>query len=135
MAKISVPKVWSLTYRLAASVIKDVAPAFAELGIEFKEWSLLLEIDAHPYPAELAIACMTPKPTVTMYLKHMESIGLVKREIDNADLRRHKLTLTPEGRKIVAKGNDLLTNAFGARLGRVSAAQQVELKQILEKLV
>ena len=134
MAKIDVTKVWVLNYRLVASVIGEVAPALRELGIEVKELFLLAELDAHPYPAELAEALLIPKPSVTVYVKSLEAAELVKREIDNADLRRHKLTLTPEGRKVMAGGLALLAGAFGQRLGRLTATQQAELKSLLEKL-
>ena len=134
MAKIDITKVWTLNYRLVASVIGEVAPALHELGIEVKELFLLAELDAHPHPAALAKALLIPKPSVTVYVKRLEAAELVKREIDSADLRRHKLSLTPEGRKVMARGLALLSEAFGQRLGRLTATQQAELKSLLEKL-
>jgi len=134
MAKIDVTKVWSLHYRLVTSVIAEVAPALRELGLEVKELLLLGELDAHPHPAGLAEALLLPKPSITMYTKRLEAAGLVKREIDNADLRRHRLSLTADGRKVMTKGIALLTNTFGARMGRLTAAQQTELKALVEKL-
>lgn len=134
MAKIDVTKIWALNYRLVTSVIFEVAPALHELGVEVKELFLLAEVDANPHPAALAGALLIPKPTVTVYVKRLESAGFLKREIDSSDLRRHKLTLTPEGRRTMARGLALLADAFGRRLGGLSAAQQTELKVILEKL-
>ena len=134
MAKIDITKVWTLNYRLVASVIGEVAPALHELGIEVKELFLLAELDAHPHPAALAKALLIPKPSVTVYVKRLEAAELLKREIDSADLRRHKLSLTPEGRKVMARGLALLSEAFGQRLGRLTATQQAELKSMLEKL-
>jgi DNA-binding MarR family transcriptional regulator len=134
MAKIDITKVWALNYRLVASVIGEVAPALRELGIEVKELFLLAELDAHPHPAALAEALLIPKPSVTVYVKRLEAAELVKREIDNADLRRHKLSLMPEGRKVMTSGLALLAEAFGRRLARLTATQQAELKSLLEKL-
>jgi DNA-binding MarR family transcriptional regulator len=134
MTKIDIPKVWTLNYRLVVTVMGEVAPALHELGIEVKELLLLAELDAHPHPAGLAAALLMPKPSVTVYLKRLESAALVRREIDNADLRRHKLSLTPEGRKVTTRGLVLLSAAFGRRLGRLTAAQQAEFKSLLEKL-
>lgn len=134
MAKIDITKVWTLNYRLVASVIGEVAPAVHELGIEVKELFLLAELDAHPHPAALAEALLIPKPSVTVYVKRLEAAELVKREIDSADLRRHKLSLTPEGRKVMTGGLALLAEAFGQRLARLTATQQAELKSLLEKL-
>jgi DNA-binding MarR family transcriptional regulator len=135
MAKIDVTKLWALNYRLVASVISEMAPALQALGIEVKELFVLAELNARHHPAALAEALLMPKPTVTMYVKRLEAAGLVKREIDNADLRRHKLSLTPEGHKVMTRGSALLAEAFGARLARLTAAQQAELKTLLEKLV
>lgn len=134
MAKTDITKIWALNYRLVASVIGEVAPDLREFGIECKELFLLAELDAHPHPAALADALLIPKPSVTVYVKRLEAAALIKREIDRADLRRHKLSLTPEGRKVMARGLALLTEAFGRRLGRLTATQQAELKSLLEKL-
>ena len=134
MAKIDITKVWALNYRLVTSVIREVAPALHELGIEVKELFLLAELDAHPHPAALAEALLIPKPSVTVYVKRLEAAELVKREIDTADLRRHKLSLTPEGRKVMTRGLALLAEAFGQRLARLTATQQAELKSLLEKM-
>jgi len=134
MPKIDIGKIWSLNYRLLMSVITGVAPDITELGLETKELFLLAEVDAHPHPAELAGVLCMPKPTVTVYIKRLEAAGFLRREIDGADLRRHRLILTPQGRKTMAHGLALLSKAFGARLARLSSAQQSEIATLLEKL-
>jgi MarR family transcriptional regulator, organic hydroperoxide resistance regulator len=134
MSKIDPAKIWSLTYQLIMSVASHVAPDVTLLGLEIKELFLLAELEAHPYPAELAALLSMPKPTVTVYVKRLEAAGFVSREIDAADLRRHRLRLTPAGRKVLHQGLSLLSNAFGERLGRLSAAQQEELRKLLEKM-
>nr|HEX4316452.1 MarR family winged helix-turn-helix transcriptional regulator [Kofleriaceae bacterium] len=135
MPKIDIVKLWGMEYRLVSSVIVDVAPALRELGLECKELFLLGELDAHPHPAELAEALVMPKPTVTMYVKRLESVGFLERSIDNADLRRHKLSLTAAGRKARTRGFALLAEAFERRLGRLTHGQQAELESLLEKLL
>jgi DNA-binding MarR family transcriptional regulator len=134
MAKSDVEKIWSLNYRLMMSVITGVAPDVVEIGLEVKELFLLAEVEAHPHPAELASVLSMPKPTVTMYVKRLEASGLVRREIDGADLRRHRLILTSEGRKTMTRGLALLSRAFGARLGRLTSSEQSALAALLEKL-
>jgi DNA-binding MarR family transcriptional regulator len=134
MPKTDPAKLWSLNYRLLMSVISSVAPEIAALGLETKELFVLAEIDEHPYPAELAATLCMPKPTVTVNLKRLEAAGLLRREIDSADLRRHRLVLTAEGRKAMSRGLVLLSDAFGGRLDRLSAAQQASLRTLLQKL-
>lgn len=134
MAKIDAIQLWSLNYRLLMSVITGVAPDIAALGIEPKELFVLAEIDEHPHPAELAQKLCMPKPSVTVYVKHLEAAGFVRREIDPEDLRRHRLLVTPAGRRIMTRGLTLLSDAFGARLARLSAAEQTQLGALLEKM-
>src|ERR1700723_4654130 len=134
MPKIDAGRIWSLNYRLLMSVITGVAPEITELGLETKELFVLAEVDELPHPAELAGVLSMPKPTVTIYVKRLEAAGFLRREIDGTDLRRHRLTLTPEGRRTMARGLALLSKAFGARLSRLNSAQQSELAALLEKL-
>jgi DNA-binding MarR family transcriptional regulator len=134
MPTIDPAKLWSLNYRLLTSVIASVAPDLAALGLETKELFVLAEVDEHPYPAELAATLYMPWPTVTVNLKRLETAGFLRRAIDTADLRRHRLVLTPDGRKAMSRGLALLSRAFGARLNRLSAAQQAALRTLLERL-
>jgi DNA-binding MarR family transcriptional regulator len=126
-------KIWSLNYRLLVSVIASVEANITALGLDSKELFLLAEVDEHPYPAELAATMCMPKATVTVYLKRLEAAGFVRREIDATDLRRHRLELTPAGRRATKDGLALLSDAFSKRLQRLSRAQQKELKNLLEQ--
>jgi DNA-binding MarR family transcriptional regulator len=128
-------KIWSLNYRLLVSVIASVEANITALGLDSKELFLLAEVDEHPYPAELAATMCMPKATVTVYLKRLEAAGFVRREIDPADLRRHRLELTPAGRQATKNGLALLSDAFSKRLQRLSRAQQKELKNLLEQIL
>lgn len=135
MAKIDAAKVWSLNYRQLTTIITGVAPQLEAMGLEVKELFILEAIDANPHPAALAEALCMPRPTVTVYLKRLESVGFVRREIDAGDLRRHRLSVTPAGRKLLVRGLALLSEAYGERLARLSSAEQAQLAALLEKLV
>ncbi|GFG66219.1 hypothetical protein MKUB_37090 [Mycobacterium kubicae] len=128
-------RIWSLNYRVLLSVISTVEADMAALGLDSKELFLLAEVDEHPYPAELAATLSMPKATVTLYLKRLEAAQLVRREIDPADLRRHRLLLTPAGRQAAADGMALLSGEFDKRLSRLTSAQQKELRNMLEQIV
>lgn len=134
-SKIDTAKIWSLNYRVFTALIERVTPALGEIGLDVKELFILAEMDDHPHPADLAAYLHMPKPTVTVYLKRLEGAGLVKREIDAGDLRRHRLQLTPQGRKLMTKGQSLLAADFATRLARLSPAKQAELQTILEQLL
>jgi DNA-binding MarR family transcriptional regulator len=134
MSRIDASKMWSLNYRLISTVIVGVSPQLTDLGLEVKELFVLAAIDEHPHPAELADVLCIPKPSITVYLKRLGSSGFIRRDIDPNDLRRHRLSLTSTGRKAMARGLALLAGAFGERLSRLSAAEQVQLAALLEKL-
>lgn len=112
MSKIDPARVWSLNYQLLMSVISAVADDIGALGLEPKELFVLAEVDEHPHPAELAATLCMPKPTITVYLKRLEAAGFLRREIDASDLRRHRMSVTPAGRKTMAQGLALLSGAF-----------------------
>ncbi len=135
MARADAVKIWSLNYRLLLSVISSVEPDLTALGLDSKELFLLAEIDERPYPAELAAAMCMPKATVTVYLKRLEAAGFMRREIDPADLRRHRLLLTAAGRRATADGLALLSDAFDQRLGQLTATQRKQLENLLERIV
>jgi len=125
---------WSLNYRMTMSVLAGIAPELAALGLEIKELFVLAEIDERLYPADLADHLCMPRPTVTANLKRLQAAGLVRREIDPADLRRHRLHVTEPGREVLAAGMAILAQAFGLRLARLTATEQVDLRGMLEKL-
>ena len=135
MSRGDAAKVWSLNYRVLLSVISCVEADITALGLDSKELFLLAEIEEHPYPAELAATMSMPKATVTLYLKRLEAAGFVRREIDPADLRRHRLLLTPAGRQATKDGLALLSDAFSKRLQRLTLTQQKELKNLLEEIL
>src|ERR1700744_5456094 len=135
MPAVDAAKIWSLNYRVLLSVISCAEDEICSLGLESKELFLLAEIHEHPYPAELATTLNMPKATITAYLKRLEAAGFVRREIDPADLRRHRLLRTPVGRRVATDGLALLSGKFDKRLARLTAAQLKEFKALLERIV
>jgi MarR family transcriptional regulator, temperature-dependent positive regulator of motility len=135
VSAVDAARIWSLNYRVLLSVISSAEADICALGLESKELFLLAEIEEHPYPAELAATLGMPKATVTLYLKRLEAAGFVRREIDSSDLRRHRLLLTAAGRHAATSGLTLLSDEFNKRLGRLTAAQQKDLTNLLEKIL
>src|SRR6201999_4002385 len=135
MSAVDAAKIWSLNFRMLLSVISCVEADISALGLDSKELFLLAEIDDHPYPAELAVTLSMPKATVTVYLTRLEAAGFLRREIDPADLRRHRLLLTADGRRVARAGLCLLSGEFETRLGRLTVAQQKTLTGLLEKIL
>lgn len=126
---------WKLNQRLLTRVLNAAEPQFEQHGIETKEFFVLDEIDESPYPAELAAKLMLPKASVTMYLRNLVEKGLVQREIDQDDLRRHRLTTTAKGRAVRAQALDTLAAEFAAMMGKIDEADRIELRRILLALL
>ncbi len=135
MAKIDAGEIWALNYRLLMSAVAAARPAVEALGLETKALFVLAEIDAHPYPAELAQALNMPKATIALHLKRLEAAGQLRREIDPADLRKHRLKLTPSGRATMRQGVKRLAEAFEPYLERLGAEERAALKGMLERMV
>ncbi|KQQ25607.1 MarR family winged helix-turn-helix transcriptional regulator [Frondihabitans sp. Leaf304] len=131
----SAARIWSLNHQVLTRVMNDCAPEIESLGLEAKEFFVLGEIDDCPYPAELAVRLVLPKPSVTVYLKNLQAKGFVRREIDPADLRRHRLALTPEGTQTLDKALEILSVKFDEWLVRLDADEQTELQRLLAKLL
>ncbi|MDV6263964.1 MarR family winged helix-turn-helix transcriptional regulator [Rhodococcoides yunnanense] len=126
---------WKLNQRLLTRVLNAAEPQFEQHGIETKEFFVLDEIDESPYPAELAAKLMLPKASVTMYLRNLVEKGLVQREIDQDDLRRHRLTTTAKGRAVRARALDTLAVEFAAMMGKIDGGDRIELRRILLALL
>lgn len=135
MRNVSPWELWTLNFQVMTSLMVDVAPRIRALRLEMKEFLLLTELDAHPNPAELARVLMTPKPTVTFWIKRLEAAGYLEREVDADDLRRFHLTMTAAGRRAMESAKEILSEEFSKRLGRLTQAQRLELSRILERMV
>ncbi|MDC0740730.1 MarR family winged helix-turn-helix transcriptional regulator [Polyangium mundeleinium] len=131
MGKPSPWELWTLHFEMTMGVMAEVEPEVRAQGIEMKEFFLLGKLDDHPYPADLARALLTPKPTITFMVKRLEAAGFVKRQTEADDLRRFRLTLTPSGRKAMEAARTILDEAFGRRLARLSTGERAELTRIL----
>jgi DNA-binding MarR family transcriptional regulator len=126
--------VWALNFRLSTGVLNDATIEIEELGIEAKEFFVLDGVDEQPYPAQIATRLAMSRPAVTLHLRNLERKGLLRREIDPVDLRRHRLILTEKGEDITAKARNVLSEKYAARLARLDGDERSEFSKLLEKL-
>ncbi|MEJ2864123.1 MarR family winged helix-turn-helix transcriptional regulator [Actinomycetospora flava] len=128
-------QLWTLNHRLLTVVLDACSAELAGLGLETKEFFVLAEVGASPYPAELAATLVIPKASVTAYVRSLTAKGLLRREIDEEDLRRHRLVLTPEGEAARDRALAALATEFDRRLARISPRDRTELARILGDLL
>lgn len=126
---------WKLNQRLLTKVMNAAAPQFERHGLETKEFFVLDEVDESPYPAQLAAKLMLPKASITTYLRNLVDKGLVQRQIDPDDLRRHRLSTTSRGRAVLAQALDALAAEFSSLMERIDEPDRAELRRILLALL
>lgn len=128
-------QLWTLNHRLLTVVLDACSAELADLGLETKEFFVLAEVAASPYPAELATALVIPKASVTLYVRNLVAKGLMRREIDDADLRRHRLVLTSDGEAARDRALAALAKEFDRRLALITPRDRTELQRILLALL
>ncbi|TKA02134.1 MarR family winged helix-turn-helix transcriptional regulator [Actinacidiphila oryziradicis] len=128
-------QLWTLNQRLLSVVMDACSGDLAELGVETKEFFVLAEVAASPYPAEIAAALMIPKASVTVYVRNLVAKGFMRREIDDEDLRRHRLTLTAEGKEARDRALSALAAEYDRRLARITPQDRTELRRILQEML
>ncbi len=64
-------------------------------------------------------ALLLPKASVTVHVRNLVARGFVRRETDEADLRRHRLVLTAEDTRARDRALAALAAEYDRRLARV----------------
>jgi DNA-binding MarR family transcriptional regulator len=128
-------QLWKLNQRLLTKVMNSCAAELDALHLETKEFFVLDEVDTCKYPAELAAKLMLPKASITMYVRNLVSRGFVRREIDESDLRRHRLVTTTRGREVLDQALDALAGQFSVMMSRLEERDRSELRRILLALL
>ncbi|MGV9391084.1 MarR family winged helix-turn-helix transcriptional regulator [Streptomyces olivaceus] len=128
-------RLWKLNQRLLGVVMDACTAELSALGLETKEFFVLAEVETSPYPAQIASALLLPRASVTVYVRNLVAKGLVEREIDEADLRRHRLVLSDAG--VTARDRALVTLAaeYDRRLARITEQDRVDLQRILGQML
>ncbi|MGO4747230.1 MarR family winged helix-turn-helix transcriptional regulator [Streptomyces sp. NPDC000941] len=128
-------QLWTLNQRLLSVVMDACTEELTDLGLETKEFFVLAEVAASPYPAEIAAALLLPKASVTVYVRNLVAKGFIRREIDDADLRRHRLVLTSAGTKARDRALAALAAEYDRRLARITPQDRTELQRILQEML
>ncbi|MEU0136891.1 MarR family transcriptional regulator [Streptomyces sp. NPDC006296] len=128
-------QLWTLNQRLLSVVMDACAQELTELGLETKEFFVLDQVEASPYPAEIAAALLLPRASVTVYVRNLVAKGFVRREIDDADLRRHRLVPTAEGVRARDRARAALAAEYDRRLARIAPQDRAELRRILQEML
>jgi DNA-binding MarR family transcriptional regulator len=91
--------------RAARAVARRYDEALKPAGLTNGQYSLMMVLNAADAPTMQIISSVLDmdRTTVTANLKPLERRGLIKVTVDAADRRSRRATLTPAGRKVLAK--------------------------------
>ncbi|HEY0936538.1 MAG TPA: MarR family transcriptional regulator [Trebonia sp.] len=103
------------------------------LGLYAGQELLLLQLREHDGGSQqdLVAALGLDHSTVTKMLQRLERAGLVTREPSAADRRSTLVRLTPEGRRLCGKVEDIWAQLEEATVGGLSDRQRQQLRQLL----
>jgi DNA-binding MarR family transcriptional regulator len=73
-------------------------------------------------------------PSVTMMVDRLERLGLVRRETSKSDSRAKEVELTEAGRQLVERVLAAHRAQMDRVFGSLSAAEQAEIKRLLDKI-
>ncbi len=111
--------------------------ALAPLGIDGKEWGVLLVLNEKGSVSQHEIGKCThiDRTTMVSLVDELEKKGLVERQEHPTDRRSHALVLTPKGKEILPKAHKLSEAADKKFLSSLSTHEQKEIFKLLKKLV
>jgi len=121
---------------LTRAMIEMELPVLADHGIEMWDYAILsaLERSAAPTQNDLALAVGRDKTRLIGNLDRLVERGLVERNPDPADRRNRVVTLTAEGRALVAGCRNAIRALERGFLSGLSAAERKNFLATLERL-
>jgi DNA-binding MarR family transcriptional regulator len=118
-------------------LVGQLARTFEAEGCTVPQWRILLLLaDGRGHPmSEIAEFALIPAPSLTRVVDRMASDGLVHRRADIRDRRRVLVHLTPRGRVLHRRLDELVQREQQARLLGADAAEARRLLGLLGGLV
>jgi DNA-binding MarR family transcriptional regulator len=122
---------------LGTLVADRFAARVEELGLKPKHAGLLTAVDRlGPASQQEVAAIMGVAPSlIVLFADHLEGMGVIERVRDPQDRRRQVLTLTPDGRRLLARCAQLADEVGREFTAELTAQQRATLDTILESLM
>ncbi|MGE5323166.1 MAG: MarR family winged helix-turn-helix transcriptional regulator [Actinomycetota bacterium] len=119
----------------------NTAMAYARVGLEDADLTLsqfaVLEALYHVGPqnlGDLARRILTSSGNLTLVVDNLEKRGLVKRRQQGKDKRFVRASITPAGRKLIARIFPQHSQRIVEVMGRLTVAEQEQLGRLCRKL-
>jgi DNA-binding MarR family transcriptional regulator len=119
-------------YHLCDAVLSQRLSA---LGLKLPEHELLVNLLRHPGQTQqqLAQRCFVAKSGISMLVSRMVDAGRVQREADAVDARVWRLTLTPAGRALAERAQQVQAGVIAAMAEASSPAEQKVIAEAMER--
>ncbi|MET8853974.1 MarR family transcriptional regulator [Amycolatopsis sp. NPDC004625] len=112
-------------------------PRYAPLGVTGRQLALLALFGAGPAQSQQdgAARLGVDRTTMVALVDELEAKGLVRREVAPGDRRKRLVTLTPEGERVRAAGEEVTRQAEALLLEPLSAEDAERLRAALHRVV
>ena len=117
-------------------------PYFARFGVSGSQWGVLRTLHRAEREGltsvrltDLASRLLIRPPSVTGVIDRLQRMGLVARTAADDDLRVKHVTLTAQGRQIVARVLEHHAARINAVMAGLQSSEQGDLHRLLEKTV
>jgi DNA-binding MarR family transcriptional regulator len=124
------------TQRAARALARRFDEALRPVGLTSGQFSLLMSLNRPEPPNMGSVASLLAmdRTTLTAALKPLERRGLVGVAVDPADKRGRLLTLTPDGRRVLASAVPIWERTHAAVEGLVASDDAEGLRRSLRAL-
>ncbi|MCI1002874.1 MULTISPECIES: MarR family winged helix-turn-helix transcriptional regulator [Brucella/Ochrobactrum group] len=118
-------KNWIAVARAGKAVERALAQGLAPFDLKIADLDVLMNIYRHPGESQhdLARRILVGRSNITMLLPKLENRGLLMRTGDPVDKRIIRLTLTPDGEKLLGEALLVYTDLIDRVMAQSTAAQ------------
>ncbi len=117
--------------KLRGRIFGRVAALMRERDLPAGALFMLSAVERQCHPTEICRELGVPAPSVSRFLKELETGGYVVRETVPEDLRRYSFRLTDQGRALQVEGRRRMEEDLETLLGRLTSAERAELDRLL----
>ncbi|HKJ35483.1 MAG TPA: MarR family transcriptional regulator [Solirubrobacterales bacterium] len=125
-----------LLSRLARAANRELAAELDALGLRSQQFGVLhlLSEAGSLSSTELADALRVHASNLVRLLDELEDAGLIRREPDPEDRRRHRVVLSRRGSGMLARAEGVAAEIETELLAPLSAAEQRQLRELLGRV-
>ena len=122
--------------RTARLIERRVEAGLRPLGLTRVGWCILLAVEEEGLknPSEIAQFVGIDRTATSRTLRQLENDGLIGREMGRADRRTTEVTLTEDGRQLLAQARPICMENMDHFNAKLSAGEALQLRRLLAAL-